>query len=386
MMKKMKVIVFLTIILSLFTDTIYAQFGTPGKDDQHNIHYDISIGGPTANLGVNFKMKSPIKENGKAGTFSIIPEGGTPPYKIFIKKGNTIVQQIENITTTTEIISNSLSFGKYKVEIRDKNYVDASTNCNTITSSELELINPPLLTIRGNISQVIQCNGSQGKIKAYIQGGSGSENYTVQLLKGNTIERTQPLLYSEKIERSIEFEKVDPGSYTIKVIDKYNIEKQTSVINLINPFVFKVTSVKVTKQVNCYGSNTGEITVVTTGGTKNFNVKVKEKGNGRIIVKESNNNKIIVKDLMSGDYSVEVRDAFGCNEINIPTFSKTITQPNELTIKSPPITKLTTAIGKEDGEVEFEVSGGTLDYNYVFKGETFSKKNSAGKISKNSVN
>ena len=385
MMKKIKISILLIIALSLISNVIYAQgIGTEGKDGE-DIFYEINIGGPAANLGVSFDIKTPIKVNGGTGTFKVIPIGGTPPYRIFIKRGTTIEQQINNVTTTTEIESKELLPGKYLVEIRDANYVNTSSTCNTITSAEIELINPPLLRIRGEISQEIQCNGGQGKIRAYIRGGAGPESYTVQLLKGSSIEETKSLSYSGSVERPIEFTGVSVGNYTIKVKDKYNIEKETGIIKLEQPITFNVTSVNIKKNVSCNIGNTGnksdgQIEIKTVGGTAPYKATINGAGITRNI--ESSSNTINISGLKAGSYSITVEDAFKC--VRVFSFNRTINPPSKIEI-TPNVTSKTSPTNI-DGQVEFEITGGvqtTTGYTYEFNGRRYTNADSNVSITNN---
>lgn len=387
MMNKIKKSIVLTVFLSLLSNVLYAQLGTESKDGDKNISYDISIGGPAKVLAItDFSIEEPIKKNNGEGKLRIVATGGNPPYTILIKEGTSVKQEIKNVGEDTRVFSNAFTTGKYKVEVRDSKYISPTTDCNTVTSSEITLENPPLLQItKEGVVNVVKCQGGNtGKIRAFVQGGAGPENYTIQLFKDGRLENTSSLSYSKDEDREITFSGLLKGEYYIKVIDKFNVHDQTDVIKLVDPEEFKVSSVVVTKSVSCNLNNEveskdGEITVQVVGGTTPYNVKIKQ---GTSLKKEvdSNNNKIVVGGLEKGTYTVEVKDVYGC--IRVFSFNREIKEPTRIVIKENVTPK--TSVSNIDGKVIFEIEGGTPNntsgYLYSFNGGTGTiSKNSSGK-------
>lgn len=108
------------------------------------------------------------------------------------------------------------------------------------------------------------------------------------------------------------------------------------------------------RDVLCFGSETGEISILVTGGKPPYVYEWSHSTN----LKTG-----LASDLGVGTYSVLVRDAFGCSvELN----DITITEPAALTITNIK-TAPTSCFGRPDGNASVEITGGvppyTIDYS-----------------------
>ncbi|EMS31983.1 hypothetical protein C943_01718 [Mariniradius saccharolyticus AK6] len=104
------------------------------------------------------------------------------------------------------------------------------------------------------------------------------------------------------------------------------------------------------QDVICFGSQTGEISVLATGGKPPYVYTWSH---------NTNLNNGTAGNLGIGNYSVSVRDAFGCN---VELTGISITQPDLLTIANIR-TEPTSCFGRPDGNALVEVKGGVPPYS-----------------------
>jgi hypothetical protein len=105
----------------------------------------------------------------------------------------------------------------------------------------------------------------------------------------------------------------------------------------------------VQKNVTCFGSSDGQLTVVVDNGVAPYQYHWSD---------SSSNSSL--SNLSVGNYSVVVTDATGATV----TLNATITQPSAITI-SPAVVNAS-CNGKADGSIQLSVSGGTGSYSYLW--------------------
>ena len=194
----------------------------------------------------------------------------------------------------------------------------------------------------------ITCNGAQnGSIIATAQGGDG--NYTFQLSDAQgTILRsfqTSPL-----------FDNLNAGEYVVNVIDSGGCAGTSFVYEVREAAVFIVDTISSQGETN--GPNTGAISFEITGGAAPYSYSV----NSSNFVSFDETKKTIT-DLSAGEYTINVRDVFGCESI----FRQTIT-PSEVVVPLTADILLTeiSCTGTPDGSIQVvNTQGGSGDYVYA---------------------
>jgi hypothetical protein len=215
------------------------------------------------------------------GHITVVPEGGTIPYKYAINNGAW--QDSPQFT--------GLVAGDYCIQVKD------AGGCSSSVNAKLTATFPPLNTT-ADITDV-KCNGeSNGAIKLHVSGGDG--NYTYQWstpsLSGNAAEN------------------LSVGDYTINITDSKGC-KQDVTYTIGQP---KKLSLALTSTSICDGASNGSIDVVVSGGTKPYKYSLDQ---GSWLNAGS------FKGLSEGKYHMAVQDANGCEVSGDATITKTNAKP-----------------------------------------------------------
>ncbi len=252
------------------------------------------------------------------GSLSIIPQGGTGPYNFL---WNTVPPQ-----TGPEIID--VPAGIYTVTITDVN------GCIGFAEAEITEPDDPLT---GSVSVTPPtCNGfSDGTAEANVTGGTPP--YTYQWSSNptnNTPNETG----------------IAAGSYNLTVTDDNGC---TLVIpfNISQPATINIAVVSIS-DADCFGAETGSVTVNATGGTSPFTYSWDT---------DPETAGPALNDVSAGTYTVTAVDANGCEE----TLEITIGEPVSELLVSLDVTDPTCS-GFTDGAVTAEADGGTPPYSYTW--------------------
>lgn len=244
------------------------------------------------------------------GSITAVASGGTSPYTYLWSNGGTSAS-ITNLTP-----------GTYSVQI---------TDANGCVVNESAVITQP--TVISNTLKVknVSCNGGNDATIEVIPSG-GTAPYTY--------------LWAHNNATTASLSGLAVGTYSVTVKDANNCEKIEQII-ITQPNTLNATIVS--KNVNCYGTYTGEATVNVTGGTTPYKYSW---SNGVTTA--------INGSLRPGTFTVTVTDANGC----IVNASVVITEPSALTVS----TKQTKAgcNGATTDSVIATASGGTLPYTYLW--------------------
>ena len=271
-----------------------------------------TITGPSAIVCSTTKVD--VKCFGDAnGSINLTVSGGNGGYTYVWSNGKT-----------TEDIS-GLTGGTYTVTIKD---------CNGCTSTCSATVGCPA---------VLGCSTTKTDVKCY-GGSNGSVDLTVT---GGTIPYTY--MWSNGAT-SEDLASVPAGTYTVTVKDKNNCTTTCSatVGCPASPLVCSTTKT----DVKCYGGSTGSVDLTVSGGTTDYTYLW--------------NNGATTQDLSgvaAGAYNVTVTDANGCTT----TASATVDQPGSGLMAST-VGGVVNAgcFGAATGSVDLTVSGGTMDYAYLW--------------------
>lgn len=228
-----------------------------------------------------------------------------------------------NSGSTTNII-NSLSTGMYSVVISDNN------GCSI--SDSIELL--PVFVLNSSITttQVSCTGGSDGSANVIMLGGSNPYTY----------------LWSNGLNTS-NVTGLSAGNYNLTVTDSSGCILTDSVEITESSTALAFTS-NISNLV-CNGDNSGAISTLVSGGAGGY---IYNWSNGATTSSISN--------LDAGTYILSVTDLVGC----VVTDTFVVTEPLELTytLSSNDIS----CFGLSDGNVNLNVNGGTIPYNYSWSG------------------
>ncbi|HNR19178.1 MAG TPA: SprB repeat-containing protein, partial [Bacteroidia bacterium] len=263
-----------------------------------------------AGITVNPSSTSVSCNGGNDGTATVNIITGTGPFSY----------QWSNNVSTTNTASN-LPVGIYVVTVSAPNSCPATATYN-ITQA-------PSMTDSALVITPATCGANNGALNLFVTGGNFPYSYLWS--NGST---------------SLNQSSLAAGNYTLTVTDNKNctFSKMFTVGTLST-----LNSVPQIQNINCYGDNTGSITLNTTGGSGNYTFQWA----GGISTTNS------VSNLTAGTYTATVMDGACLIVFN----NLTITQPSlPLTAT---ISSTQTTCGNTDGTATItNATGGSSPYSY----------------------
>ncbi len=244
------------------------------------------------------------------GEANLNVSGGTPPY-VFQWNNSEVTQNIYNLLA-----------GNYTVVILDSNGCD--------TSESIEIIENPEIITSYNTNDVLCFGDSTGQINILSTIG-GTSPYQYDFSNGYSHSSVGTLL-------------VNAGQYNAVVSDVNNCSEIIQ-FSILEPDLI-TTSVNITN-IDCYGNNNGEIDLIPSGGTLDYN-----------FLWNNNETTKDIDNLSPGIYFVQLIDNNGC--IHYDTAS--IVEPDEIVINSS--SEDSYCNGQDLGSIDLSVSGGTGNPNF----------------------
>ena len=252
-----------------------------------------------------------INCNGVAeGAADIEVTGGVLPYKYYWSNG-MISQDISDVPA-----------GTYSVKVSDANRCE----------QQLEVTISEPVTLVATINQVthVACNGDQsGAIDISVGGGVEPYNYA-----WNNDTDLQDL------------SAIATGDYAVTITDA-NGCSQILKTTINEPVKLLVQEDRISN-IDCFGNNSGAISLVVSGGVKPYAYKWN--------TGDSTKN---MSNLIAGDYAMTITDANGCNA----NYSNTLTQPVKMQTTLDGTTD-NLCFGDKKGEVNISITGGITPYSY----------------------
>ena len=257
--------------------------------------------------------------SGTTGTVTAIPSGGSGTYSY---SWNTVPVQ-------TTVTATGLTAGTYTVTVSD------GTSCSAVISATLT---EPTLALSGTIfsqTNVSVYNGTDGSVT--VAGSGGTAPYQYKLGAGS-------------YQLSGTFGTLTAGVYIVTVQD-LNLCTSNVSITITQPAPPVSGSITSTTNVKCFGTSTGSITVVGSGGVTPYDYKL-DAG--------SYQSSGTFGSLATGTYTITVRDA----ALNTFDITATITQP--ASVLGGFINSQTNVLcnGNNTGSVTIAGSGGVGPYLY----------------------
>lgn len=259
--------------------------------------------------------------------------GGTGPYTYSLNNGSP---QSSGLFT-------DLAAGSYDIEIQD-------ANGNTFVVSTV-LSEPDPLILSNDLVQNVSCSGgSDGFI--LLSASGGTMDYLYKLNNGN-------------YQASGYFPNLAAGNYIAYVQDANQCVKLL-VIQVSQPEDLIVFLTDQT-DVDCFGNNTGTITVNGFGGNGNYMYSL----NGAPFGTQTT-----FVDLEAGDYIVSIIDSKNCSS----SVSVSVDEPNELELTINQLTNPSCG-GNSDGTVSLQGNGGVAPYLYNIDNSNYQGSNQFSNLS-----
>ncbi len=263
-------------------------------------------------LNVELSISKPVDCSSNA-TITTSVTGGMQPYKYSIDG----ISYVDNKTLT------DIAPGTHSIFVKDQNGC-VVTKSITVDAYNFSL---PIITVTP-----ISCLTEKGSIT--VQGTSGKIPYEYSLngmpFGSNNI-----------------FNNLAAGNYSITVKDSQGCT--TSITAVIQSYSYLIVDV-IRKNVNCYGENSGTITVNAVGGSFPYSYSLQDL-NGLTIRKAQQNNTFF--NLAAGSYVTTVTDSSGCFLQTAPVY---ITQP---------ATPFIASVTIENQTLTFDATGGSDEYQYA---------------------
>ncbi|MGJ8661033.1 MAG: hypothetical protein ACSHXL_03265, partial [Bacteroidota bacterium] len=256
------------------------------------------------------------------GSISVVANGGTPTYT-YTWSANAATGNVANAI--------NLAAGTYTVTITDAN------NCS-LDSLGIVVSSPPQITITSIVTDSVNCFGSAD--------GTVTINATNATLYSITPASTG---VATPTQASPTFTGLAADSYTVQLTDANGCTFDSSFV-IYEPASIIISSVVVTAN-DCFGDNTGGITITATGGAGNYTYSF-----GGSPFGSSNTNST----LTSGQYTVSVQDVNGCQ---VDTLGVLVTEPTALNVDLMDIVDAS-CFNQCDGTITATISGGVGPYSY----------------------
>lgn len=278
--------------------------------------------------------------NGGNSSISLTISGITGTPNVTLTKGGVAVTPAPAVTKVGadyNVSALNLSGGSYLISVTDSN----DPSCTQ--TQAIDIVEPTALVL-GTPTVVPPTSGNNGSISIIASGGTPA--YTYSLNPGGISNGTG--IYSN----------LGVGTYTVSVVDKNGCAASPATVTLSN-----LNATVSAKNVTCFGSKNGELTVDILGGASPYTVLVTGP-NGYSQNFNTATNQQVVSGLDKGTYSVVVTDNNGTSV----TKTATITEPTALTIALQNGTA-TLCAGSTTGKIDVAINGGTPNYTITWVGD-----------------
>ena len=277
--------------------------------------------------------------HGEKGTIQIAGNDADPQYTYTLYQGGTLVNSVGPIMDNTYVFAN-LNQGTYTATVETEN--------GCIHTEDIEIIEPPLLTVTAAVTTPLTC--TDGEITIYPEGGTPPYFY---FINGSSDFQTVP-----------EIVVTTAGVYDIEVIDSNNCSATTSItVDAIPEPVFTVS----TTDILCFDE--GDIGTITINVTDTNGYSIQYSIDGGTTYSNSS----VFTGLAEGNYDVILQYTVGA--------SICYTNPQTATITANPAITGTAELTSpysctDNGTITVTgVTGGDAPYTYSIDGVNFQTSN-----------
>jgi SprB repeat len=276
---------------------------------------DISINESVVNIACN---------GGSTGSITVNATGGKSA--LSYSKNNGAFQSSN--------LFSGLSVGSYTIKVRDASGCEASKTVNVTENAALNLSSS-----KNNANCVGENSGS---VTLSGSGGIGTLQYGIN---------------NANYQNSNIFNSLGAGNYTFWLKDAAGCTKTLN--ETIGTNSTLNASVSASQNVNCFGANTGSITI-TSSGTPAGIIQYSIDGTNFVT---SN----VFNGLVANTYTVKVKD----NLCTINVSSQVISQPTDISI-NPTVNQNISCFGGANGKITVTATGGTPSYQFSKDDNTYS--------------
>ncbi|MCX2718510.1 T9SS type B sorting domain-containing protein [Lentiprolixibacter aurantiacus] len=299
---------------------------------------------------------TPVTCTAPGSDVTVTVVGGTGPFDVQIT--SPVIQGATSITDDVALFE-GLSPGTYTFSVTDTN------DCTYQETFTISPITP--IGVSGQLISNVTCFGdTNGEITYTVAGFNSSYDYTV----------TGPASFSNAGETSptISLPNLAAGTYTIVVTDNETNCTDTTDVTIAGPPAELIISDLIVTDLSCSasGTATGSVSISATGGWGGYEYELLDPS-GTSTGLQSNNSFTGLNDT-SGDYTVIVRDAGGCEITQTFALSPIVNPVLDITANSlcyDSATGLTlTATVTSGGEAPFQyrLNGGAYQTSPDFTG------------------
>jgi large repetitive protein len=251
--------------------------------------------------------------------------GGVAPYTYIYTSGG-----VETVVSTDEA---ELAPGIYSLRITDVGGCEVIHDEEIVLGSKGGPINIELISTSN-----VKCSGDRnGEIVVSTSGGSAPFTYSLNGIAS---------------DKGPVFSSLDPGTYLVRVQDKFGCANSVAATVELLSAPISLTMLK--EEPSCFGARDGSIEANVSGGVAPF-----------MFQWENNNSQSSkLSSIAAGTYSLRITDQQGC----VLNETIDVAQPSEvkMTVKSIPVCS-----GQPTGEIDIQVEGGTLPYEYSISGNDY---------------
>ncbi|MBP6455278.1 MAG: gliding motility-associated C-terminal domain-containing protein [Chitinophagaceae bacterium] len=255
-------------------------------------------------------------------------------------------------------IGNQNPIGTFNNLIAGTYTLTATDSVQNFIDTVITIIQPTEISVSSIVKTIPSCvPGNDATISISANGGTGLLTYSIFPTAGNTP------------NNSGNFINLTSGNYTLTITDINNCFKDT-IVTIDAPLTPTIT-IQNSTNVLCFGGNNGQLVSLATSGNGNISSYSISPNIGNQLPAGTFNN------IIAGNYTITATDIKGCTA----SISITITEPPILNIDSLNNTNIT-CNGANDGEININASGGTINYNYsIDNGTTFVPTNQFNNLS-----
>ena len=206
------------------------------------------------------------------------------------------------------------------------------SSCTPSAWSNIEVIDPVLLTADPTISTNVLCHGGATGTATIVNPQGGTGTYTYLWSDGQTTQTATNL---------------SAGTYDCVITDANGCSFTSSSVTITEPSALSASSV--VTNTSCFGGNDGTATITAGGGTSPYTYLWSD---GQTTLTAIN--------LTAGSYSCQITDDNGCTYIESVTISEPVDFTYAVTTTNPLCDGLT-------GQINVSATGGSGWYNYTIE-------------------